>query len=352
MFPDASFCHCHTHSRYSFRDGLAHVEDLVAKAAWLGQPGIGLTDHGVLYGTPDLMKACGEFGIKALTGTEAYEAVPHAFDMERDGEVFKVKWSDLGDRHRYFHVTLWVVSLAGWRNLVWLHTNSYTTAFHPSQRGKPLIDRASLEAHSEGLAMGLGCIASRSNQALMRGDEDAAYEAARWNAEVFEGRCWMELMGNTPEQVALQRGQRRLAARLGIPVVATNDVHYLDRKDGAEHGSHHTLVKSRRFKKADTEQSGDMSDDGFGSWYGSDGFFLKSAQEMLETGFTPADLEQSVALLDRVDFDFDALPKPSPPTPDVPEHGAAPEFDIWYHQAINDRERLLGMAGDLLADEG
>jgi DNA polymerase-3 subunit alpha len=295
----------------------------------MGQPGIALTDHGVMYGMPSLFKACATNYIQPVPGMEAYEAVPHEFDIERDGEVFKVKWADLGGRHRYYHITLWAMNLTGWLNLVALHTRSFRTEFHPSQRGKPLLDRAGLEQHNEGLMMGLGCIASRTNQAILQEGEEPAYWHAKWNAEVFEGRCYMELMGNLPEQVGLQRAQRRIAKRLGIPCVAVNDVHYLDRQDGVQNGPHHVLVRSRRFKKADTEQSGDMSDAGFGEWYGSDGFYLKSAQEMLQTGFTPADLEQSIAILDRVDFDFEALPEPKPPEPVVPEPGELPEFDDW-----------------------
>ena len=346
---DDSFCHCHVHSRYSFRDGLAHVEDLVDKASLLGQPGIALTDHGVMYGMPDLFKATKRARIRAIPGMEVYEAEPHAFDIERDGEIFKVKWADLGDRHRYFHLTLWALDAQGWLNLVWLHSNSFTAAFHPSQRGKPLVDRASLETHSAGIAVGFGCLASRTNQALVRDGEDAMFEAGRWIAEVFQGRCWMELMGNLPEQQAMIRGQRRVAARLGVPCIATNDVHYLDRKDGAENGPHHMLVRSRAFKKADTEASGDRSDDGFASWYGSDGFYLKSASEMLQTGFTAPDLTQTIELLDMVDFDFDSLPKPSPPLAVVPPRGDLPEFDAWCARLYEDKPALRRLAGDLVA---
>jgi DNA polymerase-3 subunit alpha len=346
---DCPFCHLHVHSVKSFRDGLEPVENLVAKAAFLGQPGIALTDHGVLYGAPDLFKAAKDYGIKAVPGMEIYEPVPHAFDIERDGEIFKVKWADLPDgTYRYHHLTLWAMNEAGWLNLVELHSQSFQAEYHPSERGKPLIDRASMEAHNEGLMVGLGCIASRTNQALVRGDEDAAYEAGKWHAEVFEDRAYVEIHANTAEQIALQRGQRRLAQRLGIPTLGTNDVHYLDRKDGVEHGPHHTLVKSRRFKKADTEESTDKSDDGFGSWYGSDGFYMKSAQQMLEAGYPREELVRSVEILDRVTFDFDALPKPKPPVAVVPEPGEDESFEAFLTRTYEDEEALRRMAPDLV----
>lgn len=323
-------CQLHVHSRYSFKDGLDPVEDLVERAAELGQPGIGLTDHGVLYGAPTFFKACKQHDIKGVIGMEAYEAaVPHEFDMERDGEVFKIKWDELNGRDRYYHLTLWVLNQKGWENLCALHTRSWTGAYHPTVRGKPLIDRASLERHHEGLMVGLGCMASRTNVQLDRYGETEAYQAAQWYVERFGDRVVMEVMGNTPEQQKLIRVQRKVAGQLGIPVLATNDVHYKDKVDGAEHAAHHILVQARAFKKADTEQSLDKSDDGFGSWYGSDGFYMKSAEEMLATGFTPQEVELSAQILDRVDFDFSALDKPKPPIAAVPAPGEDPAFDAF-----------------------
>lgn len=333
------FCHMHVHARTSFKDGLSPIEDLVARAKLLDQPGIALTDHGVVFGAPDLFKACKKHGIKGVIGMEGYEAVPHEFDMERDGEIFKVKWADLDGRDRYYHLTLWALNLEGWKNLCALHSRSFGSSYYATQRGKPLLDRASLERYSSGLAVGLGCMASRTSLAVARAgqDLDPAYTSAKWYADVFQGRCFMEIMGNLPEQQALIRGQRKLAARLGIPVLADNDVHYEQKNEGRENGAHHVLVQSRRFKKADTEEATDRSDDGFGSWYGSDGFFMKSATEMLATGgITPADLATSLQLLDLVDFDFSALPPAQPPTAQIPEPGDDESFDAWLQMQSAD----------------
>lgn len=320
-------CQLHVHSSYSFKDGLSPVDDLVARAAELGQPGIALTDHGVLYGAPALFGACKKHGIKGVIGMEAYEAVPHEFDMERDGEIFKVKWADLEPgQFRYHHLTLWVMNEVGWRNLVALHNLSFSPEMLATQRGKPLIDRASLERHSEGLMVGLGCIASKTSAALANLGDEVAYQTAQWYAEVFEDRAYMEVMGNLPEQIALMRAQRKLAKRLGIPAVATNDVHYERQSDGVKNGPHHVLVQSRRFKKADTEESTDRADDGFGQWYGSDGFYLKDGDEMLATGFQRDEVERTVEILERVEFDFSQLPEPKPPRPLIPDD---PAFEAW-----------------------
>lgn len=322
-------CQLHVHSTNSFKDGLTPVGELVARAAELEMPGMGLTDHGVLFGAPQLFAACAKQGIKGVIGMEAYEAVPHTFDMERDGEIFKVKWADLGERDRYYHLTIWVLNLTGWVNLCALHSLSWSSAYNPTQRGKPLVDRASLEQHSEGLMIGLGCMASRTSQILSRSGEDEAYKHAKWYADTFPGRVVMEVMGNLPEQQAIMRSQRRIAQKLGVPVLATNDVHYKLQSEGVKDGPHHILVQARAFKKAETEQSADRSDDGFGQWYGSDGFYLKNGTEMLATGFLPTEVEQSIAILDQVDFEFDKLPKPDPPIAAVPEPGDDPAFDAW-----------------------
>ncbi len=323
-------CHLHCHSRNSFKDALNGVDELVDRAAELGHPGFGLTDHGVLFGAPDLFKHTKRAGIKGVIGMEGYEAVPHVFDMERDGEMFKIKWADMNGRDRYFHITLWVLNEKGWENICALHSRSWTRSYFPTQRGKPLLDRESIAAHSEGLAIGLGCIASRTSQLLSRGLDDEAYASAQWYASVFQGRCWMEVHNVLPEQQALIRPQRKLAARLGIPVVWTGDVHYVDQADGRENGPHHMLVQARAFKKADTEKTSERSDDGFGQWYGSDGFYLKDGQEALDSGgIQVPDLTETLAILDMVDFEFDKLTKPKPPIAAVPAPGDDPSFDAW-----------------------
>jgi DNA polymerase III subunit alpha len=326
--------HLHCHSRYSFKDGQDPVEDLVARAAELGQPGIALTDHGVLFGAPDLFKACAQHDIKGVIGMEGYEAaVPWDFDLERDSAIFKVKWADLQPgQDRYYHLTLWVLDRRGWENICALHSQAWSPDHYPTVRGKPLIDRAMLAQHNEGLAIGLGCIASRTSVMLARHtDWHPAYEAASFYVDTFGAdRVFMEVQGNTTDQQALISAQRKLAKRLGVESVATNDVHYVRRTSGVQHGSHHILVQSRRFKKADTEEATDKSDDGFGQWYGSDGFYLKSADEMLQTGgLLPDEIERTLQVLDLVDFNFQSLPEPRPPIIAAPAPGVDKGFDSW-----------------------
>jgi DNA polymerase-3 subunit alpha len=278
-----------------------------------------------MYGAAQFFKACDNAGIKGIIGMEIYEAVPHRWDLERDKGIMKIPF---GEGNRYFHLTVWCQNLTGWQNLCAIHTASYSENYKMPNRNQALVDRYLLEQHNEGLMIGLGCMASRTNQTIMNENVDAAYESAKWYKEVFGDRVYMEVMGNLKEQIALIRPQRQIASRLGIPTIATNDVHYVHQEDGARDAAHHVLVQARMHKKAGTEKSGDRSDAGFGSWYGTDEFYLKSYNDMMATGGIAApDLAETVALLDRVDFDFNNLAKPSPPVAPIPEPGEDPEFE-------------------------
>lgn len=349
------FCHLHAHSSYSFKDGLAPPDELVARAVELGQPGIGLTDHGVLFGAPALFKAVAEHAgpdkdnpkFRGVIGMEIYEAIPHEINPDHEAAArgdaesypgsewarFKTKYQP--GKPRYHHLTLWAMNETGWFNLCALHTQSFTEAFKP--KNQPLIDRASLERHSDGLILGLGCPASRTNFTLATQGYDAAVEAAEWYFEVFGDRAYVEVMGNLPDQQRALRDQRKLAQHFGRPTLAVNDVHYVERADGVEHGAHHTLVQARKYKSSATadEKSDDKSDDSYGSWYGSDEFFVKSRDEMLQTGMLAPEVDQTIEVLKRVDteFDFLNLNKPAAPHAAVPAPGENTKFDEWLAAA-------------------
>lgn len=323
-----SFCHLHTHTKHSFFDGLDSSEALVEEAVSLGQPGIAITDHGNMYGAAQFFKACQKHGIKGVIGMEIYESVPHTWDLERDKDIMSIPF---GEGNRYYHLTLWALNLQGWMNLCTLHTLSYTENFKMKNKNQALIDRASLEKYNEGLMVGLGCMASRTNQLLMMNEMTAAYESAKWYKEVFGDRVVTEIMGNISEQQALIRPQREIAAKVGNQVIATNDVHYRRQEDGAPQAAHHLVVQARYHKKKEAaDKSADKSDAGFSGWYGSDEFYMKSEQDMLATGgITAADCAGTVDILDRVEFDFLGMDEPAPPIAPIPEIGADPEFDAF-----------------------
>lgn len=326
--------------RSLFKDGLASEAALVERAVELGMPGIGLTNHGHLYGAPRIHAAAEEHqGFQVVYGMEAYEAVPEVWDGDPEGphhKLFKDKYDPA--KPRYFHLTLWALDQTGWENLCALHALSFTKAYKP--KNQPLIDRVALAKHSDGLVIGLGCPQSRTNRALQRESPDAAYRAAKWYVEVVgPDRVYMEVMSALADQVAQLADQRKLAKRLGIQCLGVNDVHYLTQADGVLRGPHHTLVMARKFKSAATTEteSGDLSDDSYGSWYGSDQFYLKTRQEMLASGIFANEVDASIELLNRVQFNFGKMPEPAPPVARIPAAGEDPGFDSWL-SSINRKE--------------
>lgn len=324
-------CQLHVHDRRSFFDGLAPTAELVALAAELKHDAIAITNHGNVYSAPELFKECKKHGIKGIIGMEAYEVVPHTWDPDPEvtKAIFNTPYSE--DNPRYHHLTLWVQDLTGWQNMCAIHSQSFTAGFKP--KNQPLVDRATLERHSEGIMVGLGCMASRTNWAMARG-EDGHAEAA-WYKEVYGDRLYVEVMANLPEQVALIRAQRKLAAYLGRPTIATNDVHYLLQEDGVENGPHHTLVKGRYYRSKKTEivaeATNDKSDSNTNRWYGSDEFYFKSGDEMLATGgFTRDEIERTVEVAARCSFDLtEDVEVPAPPEPIIPATGEDPVFEAW-----------------------
>lgn len=319
----------HVHNSHSFLDGLAPAADLVARAAELGQPGIGLTNHGHLFAAPPFFSACKQHGIKGVIGMEAYEAVPHTWDPDPEGphvRLFKEEYDV--NKPRYYHLTLWAMNQQGWENLCAIHTKSYTKDYKP--KNQPLVDRATLEQHHEGIIVGLGCPQSRTNRALER-DYNQALAAAKWYFDVFDDRVYVEVMSVLPEQVRMLSDQRKLAKYFNRPTLGVNDVHYVWKKDGAFNGPHHTLVMARKYKSAAVAETetGDASDEAFGSWYGADGFYMKSRDEMIQAGIFPAEIDVSLEILDRVEFDFYAMPEPKPPTAHIPGPGVDLEFDAF-----------------------
>lgn len=212
------FVHLHVHSEYSLLDGLSRLEDLVHRAAEMGMPALALTDHGVLYGAVAFYQKALEAGIRPILGMEAYVARRTLQDREPD------------DRSLY-HLTLLAMDETGWRNLIRLATLAQLEGFYY----KPRIDKAALERHGEGLIVLSGCPSAEIPRLLAQGRTEEAEAAAAWFAERFPGRFFLELQSHpgVPELDAINRGLVALARRLGLPLVATNDVHYVRPEEAA-----------------------------------------------------------------------------------------------------------------------
>jgi DNA polymerase-3 subunit alpha len=220
-----SFCHLHCHSEYSLLDGANRVGDLIARAREFEQPALALTDHGVMFGAWIFQEKARKAGLKPIVGMEAYVAPGSRFERG------KVK----GERG-YYHLVLLARDARGYENLTRLSSIGFSEGFY----FKPRLDREVLARHSEGLIVTSACLAGEVAQHLMADRMSEAREAAAWYAETFPDRYYLEVQAHDSEgQAELNRRIFGLAEEVGLPVVATNDTHFLRADD---HEAHDVLL--------------------------------------------------------------------------------------------------------------
>ncbi len=215
-----SCAHLHVHSEYSLLDGACKIDALAERAARFGQPALGLTDHGVMNGAVELYKACRKNGIKPIVGCEIYLVDDHT----ASGHA----------RTERNHLTLLAADDAGYRNLVKLSSAGFLEGLH---RGKPTVDLAQVERHSEGVIALTGCLASRFCQRLLEDREHEARAHADDLLRVFGPQnVYFEVQENgLAAQHKCNEGIVRIAGEVGGSLVGTGDVHYLGREDYAHH---------------------------------------------------------------------------------------------------------------------
>src|SRR3954451_8609966 len=289
--------HLHAHSEYSLLDGACKIDAMAARAAELGQPALGLTDHGVMNGAVDLYKACKKQGIKPIAGLEAY--------LVEDRKTIKEQ-----TRYERNHLTLLAESDTGFSNLVKLTSAGFLEGF---SRGKANVDIELLSAHSEGVIVLTGCLQSRFCRRLV---EDRPADARAHIDDLTQAfgpeQVYFEVQRNgVPEQDKANEGIVKVARELGRPLVATADVHYLRRED---YDSHAALLCVQT--KSTIEQPKLRFD--------TNEFYLKSPDEMAESF---SDLPESVAstleIAERCDvgMQLGQLLLPRFPTPEGVEPG-------------------------------
>jgi DNA polymerase-3 subunit alpha len=221
-----SFVHLHCHSEYSLLDGANRIEALVRRAAELEQPALAITDHGNLHGAWELHTRARHAGLKPIIGMEAYVAPQDRRSRSRNGPAQKP----------YYHLVLLARDPQGYRNLVKLSSLGFTEGFYT----RPRIDRELLRRFGEGLIVSSACMAGELASHLMQGDWEGAREVATWYAENFPGRYYLEVQAHsTPGQEELNAAVLKLAGELGLPVIATNDSHFLLPED---HDAHDVLL--------------------------------------------------------------------------------------------------------------
>src|SRR6204780_2978381 len=263
----ASFTHLHLHTEFSMLDGAARVGDVVDAAVADGQPAIGITDHGNMYGVLDFYAQCREKGITPVIGTEAYMAGESRHERPvRRGKVDDTGGDVEGGEKLYYHLTLLAETTLGYSNLMKLWSAAYLEGYYY----KPRVDWELLERFSSGLIATTGCLGGVVLQALLAGDDEKALKLAGRLQDIF-GRdgLFVEIQDHgLAAQTRTNPGLIRIARQLDAPLIATNDSHYTHRED---HVAHDALL---------CVQTGALIDDPKRFKFEGQEHYLKSAYEM------------------------------------------------------------------------
>lgn len=289
-----SFVHLHVHSEFSLLDGLSRVDDLAKRAAELDMPAIALTDHGVMYGIVDFVRACKAEGIKPIAGIEIYVGPRRMTD--RDPQK---------DRSPY-HLVLLAENQTGYRNILQIATAAQLEGFYY----RPRVDKPYLEQHTEGVIALSSCNSGELARHILNGNPDEARRAALWYKEVFgPDNFYVEIQNHEgiPETARLNQGLVALARELDIGLVATNDVHYV-RAEDAEAQDILLCIQTGKVR-ADPERMR-MTDDGY---------YVKTAEEMAALfSEWPDAIENTLRIAERcqVDVESDGYHLPIFPVPE------------------------------------
>ncbi len=295
----SDFVHLHCHSEYSLLDGLSRIRDMVHRARELGMPALALTDHGALYGAIDFYVTCKASGLKPILGVETYVARRSRFD--RDPKLDS----------KPYHLVLLAKDLGGYQNLVQLVSAAHLEGYW----SRPRVDKDLLRERSKGLVALSACLQGEVAVALRENDPERAVAAARGYESIFgTGNFFLELHRHgLPEEDLVREGVKQVASRTGIPLVATNDFHYVSKED-AEAQDIMTCIQMG--KTVDTPDRLRMID--------TPELYLKTADEM--AALFPDDheaLANTLRVADMVDL---RLPLGDLRLPNFPvPGGAAPE---------------------------
>ena len=273
------FVHLHIHSEFSLLDGANRIKDLPVRAKELGMDAMAITDHGVMYGAIDFYKACKKEGIKPIIGCEVYVAPRSRFDKEP------------GIDNKYNHLILLAKNNQGYKNLSKLVSLGFIDGYYY----KPRIDLEILEKYSEGLICLSACLAGSVNQALLNGQNEKAEEIALWHKRVFGEDYYIELQNNgIKEQVLANQKLVGLARKLDIPLVATNDAHYLKKEDAYNHEVLLCIQTGKRMSDEDRMR------------FETEELYVKSPEEMIDyfKAFPDA-IENTVKIAEKCNVEFE-----------------------------------------------
>ena len=291
----ADFVHLHVHSEYSLLDGMSRIKDLPVRAKELGMKAIAITDHGVMYGAVDFYKECKKNDIKPIIGCEVYVAPHSRFDKEA------------GRDNGYNHLILLAKNKTGYQNLSKLVSLSFVEGFYY----KPRIDLEILEKYSEGLICLSACLAGSLSQAIIQNNMEKAEEIALWHKRVFKEDYYIEIQHNgLRQQIMVNQKLIQLARKLDIPLVATNDAHYLKKEDSYFHEVLLCIQTGKRMSDEDRMR------------FETEEFYIKSPEEMADYfSEFPDAIENTVKIAEKCNYDFE-FGVTKLPNYDVPEEYA------------------------------
>ena len=272
------FVHLHIHSEFSLLDGANRIKDLPVRAKELGMKAMAITDHGVMYGVIDFYKACKKEGIKPIIGCEVYVASRTRFDKEPQDK-------------KYYHLILLAKNNKGYQNLSKLVSLGFTEGYYY----KPRIDLEILEKYHEGIICLSGCLAGAVSQAILNGNIEEAENVAKWHHDVFGEDYYLEIQNNgVKEQVMVNQKIIQIARRLNIPIVATNDAHYLKKEDAYNHEVLLCIQTGKRMTDEDRMR------------FETDELYVKSPEEMSEyfKNFPDA-IENTVKIAEKCNVEFE-----------------------------------------------
>lgn len=288
-----SFCHVHNHTEYSLLDGANRISDMVKRAKEMDMHSLAISDHGVMFGVMEFYMECKKAGIKPLLGVEAYVAPQGIHQKKGDGEK------------NAYHLLLLAKDLEGYRNLCKLSTIAALEGYYY----KPRVDHDILRAHSKGVIATSACLGSEICQHLLKGEYDKAQYLAGWHAETFgQDNFFIELQDHRlPEQAQIRDDLIKISRELKLPLIATNDAHYLCKSDAQPHDvllciqTGANVADEKRFK------------------FATDEFYLKSQEEMAALfSDIPEALENTAMIAEMCNVELDKQRAPMP-QPEVPE---------------------------------
>ena len=284
-----AFTHLHVHTEYSLLDGSSKIGELAARAKELGMDSMAITDHGVMYGVIDFYRAARAAGIKPIIGCEVYVSPGSRFDRET-----------VHGEDRYYHLVLLAENNTGYQNLMKIVSKGFVDGFYY----KPRIDEEVMREYHEGIIALSACLAGEVPRYLEKGLYEEAKEAAKRHLEIFgEGNYFLELQDHgIPLQRQVNQGIMRLSKELNIPLVATNDCHYINADDWE---AHDILLCIQTGKKVSDENR---------MRYAGGQYYVKSEEEMRQLfPYAPEAIENTHKIAERcnveIEFGVTKLPR-------------------------------------------